>query len=103
MSKQRPIKLKIDVKKIIKAHLFAGAKGTYLDCAVWPNRDGPDQYGNTHYVVQEISKEAREAGEKGPIIGNLTLPDERQAVPERRPAPKREARDEGFADDPIPF
>ena len=64
------IKLKIDVKKIAKEHLFAGAKCTYLDLTLLDNRDGEDQYGNAGFIVQEVTKEKREAGIKGPIIGN---------------------------------
>ena len=64
------ITAKIDVKKIDKAHLFAGEKGTYLDIAMMDNKDGTDQYGNDGFVVQRVSKEAREAGERGPILGN---------------------------------
>lgn len=62
---------KINCSKILKEHLFDGKSGKLLDIAIWPNKDGPDKYGNTHYVTQGISKEARERGEKGPIIGNL--------------------------------
>jgi hypothetical protein len=71
----RPIRIKIDVLKIDKDHLYKGAKGTYLDCSVWPNKDGKDGYGNTHYVVQEVSRAERERGAKGKIIGNLAMPE----------------------------
>lgn len=64
------IKLKIDVKKIAKEHLFNGAKGTYLDLALFENRDGPGEYGDDGFIVQEVTKEKRLAGVKGPIIGN---------------------------------
>jgi hypothetical protein len=67
------IKLKIDVMKISKPDMFVGAKGTYLDIVLIENRDGIDQYGNEGMVVQEISKEARESGRKGPIIGNYRI------------------------------
>lgn len=87
----RPIKLKINVTRILKDHLYAGKNGKYLDLVVWPNKNGPDQYGNTHFVCQELSKEARDAGEKGPIIGNLTLP-EQEAPPARQTAPVRQQR-----------
>ena len=72
----RPIKLKINVKRILKEHLYEGKNGMYLDLVAWPNKNGPDQYGNTHMVCQELSREARDKGERGPIIGNLTLPEE---------------------------
>jgi hypothetical protein len=72
----RPIKLKINVKRILKDHLYEGKNGMYLDLVAWPNKNGPDQYGNTHMVCQELSREARDKGERGPIIGNLLLPEE---------------------------
>ena len=63
------IKLKIDVTKIDKAALYKGAKGTYLDATFFLN-DEADQYGNHGAIYQDISKERRDAGEKGAILGN---------------------------------
>lgn len=63
-------RLKIDVKKIDKALLYTGAKGTYLDVTLMDNREGTDQYGNDGFIVQDVGKEKREAGIKGPILGN---------------------------------
>lgn len=113
MAKPRPIKLKLDVTKIVKEHLFKGNKGTYLDLVVWPNKDGKDQYGNTHYVVQELNRAARDAGERGPIIGNLTLPENdepapapRQQRPPARQTPQQHAEEsvnDGMETDDIPF
>ena len=71
----KPIKLKIDVTKIDKSLLYKGEKGTYLNCVVWENRDGPDRFDFTHTIKQEISKEQKEAGMKEVIIGNLKMPD----------------------------
>lgn len=96
----KPIKFKLDVTKISKDHLYRGAKGTYLQCVAWPNKTGADQYGMTHYVVQELSREAREAGEKGAIIGNLALPE--QAAAPNQPA-KEGPLDDSFENDTIPF
>jgi len=64
------IKLKIDCKKISKEDLYEGKKGTYLDAVLMNNKDGRDQYGNDGFIVQDLGKERRLAGEKGPIIGN---------------------------------
>jgi len=64
------IRQKIDVTKIDKKALFKGSKGTYLDITLLENREGTDQYGNDFMVVQDIGKEARERGERGPILGN---------------------------------
>ena len=104
----KPIKIRIDVSKILKEHIYHGKKGKYLDCAVWPNRDGADDYGFTHRIVQEVSREAREAGEKGPIIGNLAMTEQEQSrSPQRErewsgPEVKGEAMDDSD-DSGIPF
>jgi hypothetical protein len=34
------------------------------------NRDGEDQYGNTHFLAMSPTKEQREAKERTPIVGN---------------------------------
>lgn len=64
------IKLKIDVSKISKADLYQGKKGIYLDAVLYENRDGQSQFGDDGYIVQGISKEKRDSGERGPIVGN---------------------------------
>lgn len=84
----KPIKLKINYSRIVQGELYEGKNGQYLDLVAWPNKGGPDQYGNTHMVCQEISRKARDAGERGPILGNLTLPEPEQ---DRRPAPRTDA------------
>ena len=50
------ITAKIDVKKIVKALLFEGKKGTYLDLIIWIN-DKPDQYGNDISIQQRTGKD----------------------------------------------
>lgn len=60
---------KMDVTKIDKTRLFKGAKGTYLDFALMEH-DHPDQYGNDFMIVQSVSKEERQKGVKGAILGN---------------------------------
>ena len=61
------ITAKIDVTKIEKARLYKGEKGTYLDILLIPRED---EWGNSHMVVQSVSKQEREAGVRGPILGN---------------------------------
>lgn len=51
-------------------------KGAYLNLNVWENRNGANQYGNTHYIKQSFSKTFREqAGEDAlkakPYLGNM--------------------------------
>lgn len=94
----KPITIKIDVTKIDKSHLFKGAKGTYLDLVLFENTK-PSQYDDTHYVVQGVSKEAREAGVKGPIVGNARVP--KHETTERRPATPPVAT--GDDDGAVPF
>lgn len=60
----------INVTRIDKAHLIDGKNGKYLDLVLFENKDGKDKYGNDGFVVQGLPKEARDRGEKGPIIGN---------------------------------
>ena len=61
------ITLSIDVTKIDKSRLFVGKKGTYLDCVLieTPN----SEYGD-YMVVESVTKEEREQGKKGTILGN---------------------------------
>jgi hypothetical protein len=81
--------LKIDLLKLTGARAFTskdgtafvaipieanavhvGEKGSYLDVTLMENRDGPGKYGDDGFAVVNLTKERREAGEKGPIIGN---------------------------------
>jgi hypothetical protein len=64
------ITAKINCSKIDKSALFEGKNGKYCDFVLFENRDGTDQYGNDGFVTQDIGKERRLAGERGPIIGN---------------------------------
>jgi len=66
------IALKLDVTKIEKERLFKGKKGTYLDAIVHFDTQ-PDKYENNGFVVQQISKEERDSGVKGTILGNVKL------------------------------
>jgi len=81
-----PIKrIKIDLRSLDKAHFFEGkehatktmeVKGKtvpyrplYADLTLWDSGKVSD-YGDDGYLSQDVSKEARERGEKGPIVGN---------------------------------
>jgi len=82
-------RLKIDLRKITGAkhftakdgtdhiafpvaanNIYVGDKGSYMELTLMDNMDGKDQYDNDGFIVLGISKERREAGEKGPILGN---------------------------------
>ncbi len=85
---------KLDVSKIDKTKLFKGEKGIYLDVVLIETPQG--KYGD-YMCCQGVSKEEREAGIKGAILGN--------AKNLGKPAAKR--RDDGLVqepvDDDIPF
>ena len=65
------ISIKLDVNKIDKNRLFKGKQGTYLDAVLieTPN----NQYGDDYMIVQSVSKEEREQGIKGAILGNAKI------------------------------
>jgi len=106
MSIKRIVRLKIDVTKIEKARLFQGAKALYLDATVFLD-DDTGRYGDNGMITQDVSKEDRENGIKGAILGNATifkiLGDERERLPAKTAAPASNAPDEDPDSDPIPF
>lgn len=67
------ISMSINVSEIDKARLFAGKKGKYLDCTVFINVDEADQYGNNGMITQNVSKEERDNGVKGNILGSCKV------------------------------
>ena len=68
---QDTIRAKIDVTKIDRNKLFQGKKGTYLDLVLIPTPG--NRFGNDYVAVQNVSKEEREAGQRGEILGNAKL------------------------------
>ena len=64
------ISAKIDVQKILKEHIFSGAKGKYLDITMFVNLDEQGPYGDNGMVTQNWKDQQK--GE-GPILGNATV------------------------------
>jgi hypothetical protein len=91
--------LNINVTKIDKSALYEGKNGKYLSLVLFDNKDGVDQWGNSGFVTQDIGKERREAGERGPIIGNWK--ETGQAKPQQTAPVSAPAYDEDHED--IPF
>ena len=77
------IELKIDVKKIDKARLYKGEKGTYLTMTAFVDLDQVDQYDNNGMITHK--KEKDEQGNT-PILGNAKVfwRDQQQA-PQQQP------------------
>ena len=117
-------KLKIDLMKVTGARKFQAkdgtehvaipatslymGKGAYLDLDMRGNRDGEDQYGNTHFIAISPTKEQRMAKEKTPIIGNaktLTFGDAPQQPQRQQPASTPKPASDAFDDevDDLPF
>ena len=64
------LSLKINVSQIDKARLFVGQKGAYLDATIFVDLSELDQYGNSGMITQDVSKEEKQQGTKGNILGN---------------------------------
>jgi len=67
------INISIDVTKIDKARLYKGEKGTYLNLTTFIDTTEANQYGDHGFISQAVSKEEREAGKKGEILGNCKV------------------------------
>ena len=93
------LSVRIDVTKIEKARLYAGAKGTYLDLTTFVDTDQQDQYENNGFISQSVDKEEREQGVQTPILGNVKVffTDGAQSAPQSAPQNKT------VIDEDIPF
>jgi hypothetical protein len=99
------VSFKIDVTKIDKARLFVGQKGKYLDATVFIDLDELDQYGNSGMITQDVSKEERQAGTKGAILGDSKVfwRDEGQAPQASKPQANSRPDPVDDFEDNIPF
>jgi hypothetical protein len=105
----------IDFRKLDQSCFFEGKTKDghtplYMKLSLVPRKE-VGAYGDTHFITQDIGKDRRQAGEKGPIVGNgkpvqkkaapaTTAPAPRPSAP-RAPAP---APRNDFADDgSVPF
>jgi hypothetical protein len=73
---KQTIDISLDVSKIDKTALYESPKTgkKYLSITVLI-REEKDQYQNDGFVVQKISKERKNAGERGAILGNAKIMD----------------------------
>lgn len=62
------ISVSINLSKIDKSELYEGKNGKYLNLLIKETPD--DKYGNDYMVTQSVSKESRDGGKKGAIVGN---------------------------------
>jgi len=89
---------------IAKGGIYYKGKGAYLNLDMRENKDGVDQYDNTHMIVIAPTKEQRESKEKTPIVGNaktLTFGNSQSKQSATPPNPPNLPQDDGFDD--VPF
>jgi len=86
------VSLKIDVSKIDKARLFKGQKGVYLDATVFIDTDQLDQYGNSGMITQDVTKDEKQRGVKGNILGNCKVfwSDNQNSAPQQQQSPQQQ-------------
>ena len=94
---------KLNVSLIEKERIFQGKKGKYLDLVFMENRGDPDEYGNDGFIAHSMSKEEREAGKKGKILGNWKHLGQKPAGAEPKPAGAGKPSNVNTEDSDLPF
>jgi len=89
------ILISLDVTKLEKGRFFHGKKGIYADLALI---ERPDDFGNDGFVVQSVTKEERDAGDRGPIVGKWRTVSKNHGKPVTPKQPQPQAEE-----DDIPF
>ena len=98
------VNMSLDVTKIDKARLFKGAKGTYLDVTVFIDIDQKDQYDNNGMITQNVTKEEKDAGTRGNILGNCKVFWRDDSAPQQQQqAPQQQQSAPLDIDEEIPF
>lgn len=63
----------INVAEIDKTKLVEGKKGKYLNITCFLDSHNKDKFDSNGMITQSVSKEEREAGVKGSILGNAKV------------------------------
>lgn len=95
----------LDVTKIEKARLYVGKKGKYLSFTSFIDIDQKDEYDNNGMMTQDVSKEEREGGVQGPILGNCKVFWSGESQPRQTPQQQQQAQTPAMddLDEEIPF
>jgi len=64
------ISIGVDVTKVDKSRL---GKGKFLNMTTFIDTDNPSEYGDHGFIAESGSKEEREDGYKGTILGNCKV------------------------------
>lgn len=92
------IKISINLDNIEEHRIKPGKNGRYIDIVLFTNREGPDRYGNDGFASHDVTKEEREAGTRGAILGNWRdtaksgQGQQGQSQPRGQSAPRRDER-----------
>ncbi len=74
MSRKVGVSGSVNLSKIDKSKLITGKTGDkYLPLSMFIDIDEKDQYDNNGMITQGVSKEDKEAGVKGAILGNTKI------------------------------
>lgn len=91
---------KIDKSRIKEVQKKDGTTGKFLNLVMMTNEQ-PDQYGNDGFIAESVTKEEKEAGKKGTILGNCKQVGKPQ-VQSPAPAPTQNTANANVVDD-LPF
>lgn len=92
--------ISIDVTKIDKARLYHGGKGVHLDMTTFFNTNEKNKYGNNGFISQDVTKEEKEQGVRGEILGNVKI----FYTTEEKKKPEPEEQNDNSVDyEDIPF
>ena len=89
---------KIDKSRIKEVQKKDGTTGKFLNLVMMTN-DQPDQYGNDGFIAESVTKEEREAGKRGNILGNC----KQVGKPQVQAPPQQPNTADANAVDDLPF
>ena len=90
------ISLSIKTYEIDPEHIIIGKNGKILSVVLFESKPDQKKYGDDGYAVQGVSKELRDKGVRGPIVGNWRFIG--QGATSGNNKPKQEVED-----DSVPF
>jgi hypothetical protein len=96
----KAINASINLKMIDKSQILEGKKGSYINIRLVNTPDS--EYGYDYMVTQDIPKELRDQGLKGPILGNGRGYDYDQGKPSQKEAQAEVSAAPRVSDD-LPF
>ncbi len=88
---------KVDKTRIKEVQKKDGTTGKFLNLVMMTNEQ-PDQYGNDGFIAESVTKDEKEAGKKGTILGNC-----KQVGKAPAPAPVKPNTADVNAVDDLPF